>query len=201
MRKQMWLAAALGVGLAATAEAQPQRQTAARFEQMDTNRDGVVSRAEWRGSAVVFEALDANGDGILTRAEAIGTDGNRREDFKSLDTNNDGTITRDEWEWNRAAFDRLDTNRDGRLSWQEFIRESAEPAQETPAYHAGYERGHQEGIQAGREDKPRGWDLDGQTELERADSGYQPGIGSRAEYQAGYRAGFRLGYREGFGRR
>ena len=65
---------------------------------------------------------------------------------------------------------------------------------------AGYERGQTEGIQAGREDKPRGWDLEGQRELETADSGYQPRMGDRAEYQAGYRAGFRRGYREGFGR-
>ena len=69
-----------------------------------------------------------------------------------------------------------------------------------PAISAGYERGQQDGVQAGREDKPRGWDLDGQRELETADAGYQPAAGARADYQAGYRAGFRLGYHEGFGR-
>ena len=56
----------------------------------------------------------------------------------------------------------------------------------------------QEGIQAGKEDKPRGWDLEGQRELETADSGYQASMGDRAEYQAAYRLGFRRGYREGF---
>ena len=70
--------------------------------------------------------------------------------------------------------------------------------QQSVAYRAGYERGRQEGIQAGKEDKPRGWDLEGQRELETADSGYEPRMGDRAEYQTGYRTGFRSGYREGF---
>jgi hypothetical protein len=54
-------------------------------------------------------------------------------------------------------------------------------------------------VQAGREDKPRGWDLEGPRELETADAGYQPTVGAHADYQAGYRAGFRRGYRDGFG--
>jgi hypothetical protein len=68
---------------------------------------------------------------------------------------------------------------------------------------AGYDRGLSEGREAGRADKANnyGWDLDGQTELERADSGYSSQLGSLADYQAGYREGFRLAYREGFGPR
>ena len=46
-----------------------------------------------------------------------------------------------------------------------------------------------------------GWDLDGQTELERADSGYYSQLGTLGEYQGGYREGFRVGYREGFAQR
>ena len=88
---------------------------------------------------------------------------------------------------------------DGRLSRQEWDNSPATVLpRQSAAYRAGYDRGHQEGVQAGREDKPRHWDLEGQRELETADSGYQPNIGSREEYQAGYRAGFRIGYREGF---
>ena len=57
-----------------------------------------------------------------------------------------------------------------------------------------------EGRQAGREERlnNRAWDLEGQTELEQADSGYQPGMGPRADYQAGYREAFRRAYREGW---
>ena len=172
-----------------------------RFADLDTNRDGRLTRNEWHGSVAVFDALDANRDGVLTRAEAVGTGDDARDEFRSVDVNNDGAIARNEWHWNAAAFDRLDANRDGRLSRQEWDNSSATVLpQQTPAYRAGFERGRQDGIQAGREDKPRGWDLEGQRELEQADAGYQASMGNRADYQAGYRSGFRRGYREGFGR-
>ena len=171
-----------------------------RFGDLDINNDGRISRNEWHGSMAVFEALDANRDGVLTRAEAVGTETGPQDEFRSVDVNGDGYIARNEWHWNQSAFDRLDVNRDGRLARQEWDNSSTVglPAQSN-AYRAGYERGRQEGIQAGREDKPRHWDLEGQRELEQADSGYQNAMGPRAEYQAGYRAGFRRGYREGFG--
>jgi Ca2+-binding EF-hand superfamily protein len=171
-----------------------------RFSDLDTNNDGRLTRDEWHGSAAVFAALDANRDGVLTRVEAVGTGGDARDEFRSIDVNSDGTIARAEWHWNAAAFDRLDENRDGRLSRLEFEGNVATvlPTQ-SQAYRAGYERGRQDGIQAGKEDKPRGWDLEGQRELETADAGYQPIVGDRAEYQAAYRSGFRRGYREGFG--
>ena len=53
---------------------------------------------------------------------------------------------------------------------------------------------------AGREDfvRNQGWDLEGQRELEQADSGYTPQVGTLSDYQAGYREGFRNAYREGF---
>ena len=64
----------------------------------------------------------------------------------------------------------------------------------------GRDRGVLEGRVAGRQDWVgyQRFDLDGQRELERADSGYTPQIGSLSDYQAGYREGFREAYREGF---
>jgi hypothetical protein len=119
--------------------------------------------------------------------------------FADIDSNFDGIITRDEWS---AAFGRLDADQDGRVTQREFGNMPVtDLAQHSAAYRAGYERGRQEGIQAGKEDKPRHWDLEGQRELETADSGYEPRMGSHEEYQAGYRAGFRFGYGEGFGPR
>jgi Ca2+-binding EF-hand superfamily protein len=184
-----------------TAEGRAERSD--RFATLDRNNDGRLTRDEWRGTPAVFDALDANRDSFLTRREAVGTAG-VRDNFASVDVNGNGIIDRDEWHWNAAAFDRLDANRDNRLTRQEFTTSPAaafpEPStRETAAYRAGFDRGRSEGIQAGREDKPRGWDLDGQRELETADSGYEPRFGSRAEYQAGYRTGFRRGYRDGFG--
>jgi hypothetical protein len=171
-----------------------------RFYDLDTNKDGRLTRGEWHGTAAVFDALDANRDGVLTRAEAVGTEGDARDEFRNIDVNGDGAIAKAEWHWNAAAFDRLDINRDGRLSRLEFEGNVATILpQQSNAYRAGYERGRQDGLQAGKEDKPRGWDLEGQRELETADAGYQPNMGDRAEYQAAYRSGFRRGYREGFG--
>jgi EF hand len=124
--------------------------------------------------------------------------------FRIADTNHDGVLTPEEWQ---AAFDRLDRDHDRRLGWNEIVeaREttsaSVDLSTKSPAYRAGYERGLKEGREAGLGDKPRQWDLEGQRELEQADSGYEASMGPRTEYQEGYRAGFRLGYAEGFGPR
>jgi hypothetical protein len=171
-----------------------------RFADLDANGDGRVSRAEWHGTAERFESLDDNRDGLLTRAEMRGTNEPPADLFTSVDVDRNNAITRDEWHWSRTSFDRRDRNRDGRLTREEFTGAAAKPTQ---AWQRGHDRGLQEGRQAGKEDRAAtwGWDLEGQRELEEADSGYEPGFGSRAEYQAGYREGFRKGYREGFGPR
>jgi len=172
-----------------------------RFAYLDVNRDNRISRDEWHGMRAAFDRLDDNRDGVLTRAEVSGTEP-PRDLFTSVDVNRNGTIARDEWHWSAASFDRLDTNRDGRLTREEFAGAAA-GATRTKAYQAGHDRGLIEGRAAGREDRERnqGWDLEGQRELEQADSGYNESMGPRAEYQAGYRAAFRIGYREGFGPR
>ena len=91
---------------------------------------------------------------------------------------------------------------DGVLSRAEFLGTDVTTPR-SGAYRAGYDRGLVEGRAAGREDRERkqGWDLEGQRELETADSGYEPRLGTKPDYQAGYRAGFRRGYGEGWGPR
>lgn len=171
-----------------------------RFSNLDTDNDGRVSRAEWHGTAERFQALDDNRDGMLTRAEIRGTSEPPADLFTSVDVNRDNSISRDEWHWSRASFNSRDRNNDGRLSREEFT--DSQPAAPSEAWRRGHERGLTEGRQAGKEDRAAtwGWDLEGQRELETADSGYEPRFGPRPEYQAGYREGFRKGYREGFGR-
>jgi Ca2+-binding EF-hand superfamily protein len=165
------------------------------FEYLDDNNDGRVTRAEWHGTRARFDALDRNRDGILTRTEAMGTEA-PADLFSAIDVNNDRNIARNEWRWSTASFDIRDANKDGRLSRDEFV---GVLANRPPAYRAGYDRGLTEGRQAGREDRARNtWDLEGQRELEQADSGYTASIGPRADYQSGYREGFRRGYREGW---
>ena len=179
----------------------------ARFLDLDANRDDRVSRSEWRSDRVTFNRLDENRDGYLTRAELAAPDA-AAVDFSSLDSDRNGVISRGEWLQSAASFNRLDTNRDGRLTSIEYAGgraggTTAAGVTQSASYRAGYERGMAEGRAAGREDRDRnqGWDLDGQRELDQADSGYRDALGARADYQAGYRAAFRIGYREGFGPR
>lgn len=170
-----------------------------RFEYLDADNDGRVSRAEWHGTRARFDALDRDRNGFLTRVEAAGSDP-PRDLFDAVDGNSDDAITRNEWRWSAASFDARDADRNGRLTREEFS--GVLPTRST-AYRAGYDRGLIEGRQAGREDRDRkqGWDLEGQRELEQADSGYQASVGPRTEYQSGYREGFRRGYREAWNRR
>jgi len=166
------------------------------FVYLDADSDGRLTRGEWHGTRARFDALDRNGDGVLTHPEMHGSEA-PGDLFDAVDRNDSRFIERAEWRWSTSSFDVRDANRDGRLSRDEFLGITSN---RTSAYKAGYDRGLAEGRVAGREDRRagRGWDLEGQRELEQADSGYQTSMGPRAEYQAGYREGFRRGYREGW---
>lgn len=166
------------------------------FEYLDMNDDGRVTRSEWHGTRARFDTLDRNNDGAISHAEAMGPDA-PADLFDAIDRNNNRVVERSEWRWSASSFDVRDANRDGRLTREEFIGITPN---RSSAYRAGYDRGLAEGRAAGREDRVRnqGWDLEGQRELEQADSGYRSSVGPRAEYQAGYREGFRRGYREGW---
>ena len=49
------------------------QQRAARFQSLDSDRDGVVSRWEWSDTWQAFNSLDRNQDDVLSRAEVIGS--------------------------------------------------------------------------------------------------------------------------------
>jgi hypothetical protein len=157
----------------------------------------------------VGSAIDLSGQTAQGRSRAEVEAQREQARFRAMDVNNDGVLTRREWTGNARAFDRYDTNHDGVLSGSEvwipsrMTEDASDVQRQTRAYQVGHERGLLEGRQAGKEDKqgPNKWDLEGQRELEQADSGYTTDLGRRDDYQAGYRAGFRLGYRQGFGPR
>jgi EF hand domain-containing protein len=214
------IVAAVCVAGVSTASAQNRSQ----FRALDRDGNGVITRAEWRGSERSFLNHDRNRDGVITREEWRITEyrsatARTSQDFDLLDRGGDQRLTRYEWQSAYGDFDTIDRNGDGVVTRAEFLatREPA-PAAYNPysqegrynegrqgpgarAYQAGRERGLEEGRFAGRDDRNRGrWDLDGQRELLRADSGYRSDVGDHDIYQAGYREGFILGYREAFGR-
>ena len=146
MRPQAFVLATLLSAAAATfvlpgsAEAgQGQRRQAMRFQAMDRNEDGVISRSEWRGSDQSFKVHDWNNDGVLSGDEVrVGANrdatdddfdqGNRQvfrnwteRGFANLDRNDDGRISRAEWFYDREAFVRADRNGDGVLTRAEFL--------------------------------------------------------------------------------
>lgn len=100
-----------------------------RFQGLDRNGDGRISRAEWRGNDQSFANHDWNGDGVLSgnevRPGAWGEDddwngGRGWEDrFDDLDRNGDDYLSRAEWPGADRLFNLLDLNRDGRVSFEE----------------------------------------------------------------------------------
>jgi hypothetical protein len=153
------------------AERGPNDEIGARFRSWDADGNNFLTPGEWRG-APAFNVADRNNDGRVTMGEF-------RQSQRPAPTS--------------GAVPRNDGRRD--VKPMDLTGKSV-------AFRAGYERGVGEGRQAGREDRQAGkWDLDGQRELERADSGYTGSIGPLPEYQSGYRAGFRFGYADGFGPR
>jgi Ca2+-binding EF-hand superfamily protein len=111
-----------------------------RFDRLDANNDGVITRAEAAGSPQVaksFDRADRNDDGKLSRAEYraafvksekkpanSAAPRDRDPGFNALDRNNDGYLTRAEAAGNpdlAKHFKAADTNNDGKLNRTEYL--------------------------------------------------------------------------------
>jgi Ca2+-binding EF-hand superfamily protein len=110
-----------------------------RFERMDRNNDGVITRQEWNGSARSFEVHDWNNDGRLSGNEVRSgaqrdtdlADHNpnsfernvswTRASFNSLDHNRDNRLSVNEWHFDLETFRRVDSDRNDSISLQEFL--------------------------------------------------------------------------------
>ena len=130
MRLPLQISVAVVV-LASAATAQAQM----RFQGMDANNDGVITRSEWRGNDNSFRNQDWNGDGVLSgdevrtgarRQTGWNQDWNRdgrvdnldnqiAQRFRGYDMNSDSRVGRSEWPGDARLFTRLDANRDGYL--------------------------------------------------------------------------------------
>src|SRR6185436_188632 len=81
--------------------------TDARFNDLDHNRDGQLTRDEWHFDLESFRRVDYNRDGRLSREEFMGADvdDDRSDRFADLDVNRDGRVDRNEWHGGARAFD------------------------------------------------------------------------------------------------
>jgi len=112
-----------------------------RFARADTDRNGVLSRAEvdrgLPGIAPRFNEVDRNRDGNLSPDELRAWSASRKaadrkgeggfaEHFRRADANSDGALTRAEVDKALprlgAKFDRIDANGDGKLTQDELRR-------------------------------------------------------------------------------
>jgi Ca2+-binding EF-hand superfamily protein len=93
--------------------------TKTRFRGMDRNRDGMVTRSEWRGNARSFRNQDWNNDGVLSgrevraRAQRVR---NRNTRVEAIDRDRNGRIDRSEWLGSRNDFRRIDRDNDGYIT-------------------------------------------------------------------------------------
>jgi Ca2+-binding EF-hand superfamily protein len=105
-----------------------------RFQGMDRDRDGKVSRDEFTGPKPRFALLDADGDGFVTLDEfliapALGDNGPapkkaaapNAQRLRSMDKDGDGKVSRAEFTGTPRMFERLDINKDGFLSADDLL--------------------------------------------------------------------------------
>jgi hypothetical protein len=139
-----FLALHLGLAAPATVVAQTQPVSRIRFQVLDRNNDGRITREEWNGNARSFRNHDWNGDGVLSGNEVRSgahrdtdlADHNpsslernlswTRANFNSLDHNRDGRLSANEWHFDLETFRRVDANGNDALSLQEFLGEGVD---------------------------------------------------------------------------
>ena len=110
---------------------QVQKSWEKRFHDLDKDRDGKVSLAEYlafHGAEhplrrqfleYEFRKYDRNGDGFITLEEHWAPV-NLEDEFRGLDKNQDGRISRDEFLQGERLFRQLDRNNDGVITWEEY---------------------------------------------------------------------------------
>jgi Ca2+-binding EF-hand superfamily protein len=189
----------------ASGAAAGQRERAMRFQNLDVDRDGRISRAEWNGSDRSFAVQDWNGDGVLSGDEvrpgagrtdsrtdddqvntagSPAADDGTEEAFRDLDRNGDGRVTTDEWSLDRAAFRRADHNDDGVVTRPEFLGDEQEGAVDGDDEDDAVEVNRFNGLDTNRDNRvSRAEWRDGRAGFDRLDEN-RDGVLTRAEMLA-----------------
>jgi hypothetical protein len=112
MKSSIFRTAIVALAIPVGAAAQGGASNAMRFQGMDTNHDGVITRNEWRGSERSFRNHDWNGDGRLSGDEVRpGAQRDSRWDDRDIDAS-----IEQESNWTPAHFRELDHDGDGRIA-------------------------------------------------------------------------------------
>ena len=121
---------------AAAAATAGQGRGSGRFNGLDRDGDGVITRSEWRGNDRSFQNHDWNRDGVLSgdevRSALVSEDARDRQSwegptdwtedrFSTLDRNRDGRLSASEWNADPWLFGRIDANGDRVVSRREFL--------------------------------------------------------------------------------
>src|SRR5216117_453145 len=102
--------ASAGLFAACAIDASAQSRNSMRFQDMDRNNDGVITRDEWRGSDQSFNVHDWNHDGVLSGDEV--RLGARRRDGSRDNVDFDSAYREYEFDdWTERGFLALDHNR------------------------------------------------------------------------------------------
>lgn len=101
-------------GKISRAEAAANPKLAAKFNEMDGNRDGFLDRTDWQAKArerkqAWFTSADGNHDGRLSQAEMEASSAKRRAEHQQKARSNSA-----------ERFQKLDANKDGSLSLEEL---------------------------------------------------------------------------------
>jgi Ca2+-binding EF-hand superfamily protein len=97
-----------------------EEKAADRVAAGDSDRDGALSPAEFKGSARNFRFIDENADGRIVPGELVSEHRRVNERFSGEDVNHDRKISPAEFSGGAARFEKYDKNQDGFLSRSEL---------------------------------------------------------------------------------